>query len=250
MPSRKKSQGRARKAAKAEKQQQEAVAKEEAAALQRQQQRDEEEEKESRDLVTQRLMLSEEDFKQQRDEDQEEEEYLDSLILRLQSQQLDNYMRQQEEAEANQQDDDDNDDDSIDALIQRVAMENEEACNEEVECFHGYDPIPEGHVLEKFIVAFEREFHKSVSSGGDGFDDALKATKEKYPQVWSDSTQLEWLVSFYYARGTQNILDGKNEMARWVANLAYFFEQIVATVQLFHKSQATQWRKTPRAVLL
>eukprot|EP00984_Skeletonema_dohrnii_P003631 scaffold1230_cov97-Skeletonema_dohrnii-CCMP3373.AAC.7 len=82
-------------------------------------------------------------------------------------------------------------------------------------CTHGWNPAeyPDNHdcykLIEDVIKALRRP--KTVH---DTFHAAKDAAFEKYPDIWADPTQLEWIASAFVSIGVEVLVQGDNNDGR------------------------------------
>eukprot|EP00984_Skeletonema_dohrnii_P025434 scaffold14600_cov150-Skeletonema_dohrnii-CCMP3373.AAC.2 len=98
-------------------------------------------------------------------------------------------------------------------------------------CRHGFK-IFDSAVSLQFATAFREAFYESAKGGGAGILSCLKAaeyaTKDKFADVWNDSTKMEIAMSYFLFNGTRNILEGSNDVAKDCAVFARSIEQYIA----------------------
>ena len=111
-----------------------------------------------------------------------------------------------------------------------VAAKNDED-NKIQRCNHGFVPLPRVHVCSRFIQAFLREFSASRRNNDiQRFMDAHKATL-RYDGVWRDQGNLEYVISYFVAKGADAILEEKDDIiARQSAVHAIGFENFRDTM--------------------
>jgi hypothetical protein len=96
-------------------------------------------------------------------------------------------------------------------------------------CTHGSIPLPKGHFCKQFARQFEKHYHNSTSDRLiESLEQAYEATKEKFADVWGDSSKMELAYSSILAVGAQAILNGFTSDARLDATFANYFEQHMA----------------------
>eukprot|EP00986_Skeletonema_menzelii_P009043 scaffold4012_cov127-Skeletonema_menzelii.AAC.5 len=105
------------------------------------------------------------------------------------------------------------------------------------QCHHGYVPgeyhfIIEGF-SETFLSGFESLHGEDCPLEGfylEGFYAAYKATYDKYPELWTDSSKLKLVVSLFLCQGTEHVLRlrGNLRSARFFAFLACHLEDYMA----------------------
>ena len=81
------------------------------------------------------------------------------------------------------------------------------------ECTHGWDPseFPADHDCQKFIETAVKAFDPSEDNSGKVVNAAVRATKEKYPDVWRDSiASMEWLVAAFISIASEGIIRNKD----------------------------------------
>jgi len=110
-------------------------------------------------------------------------------------------------------------------------------CDTKETCAHGCPVFPEGNVIHAFLNVFSAGYN-GASHGEDRFVVAIQATKEAYPEVWTNSKKLELVVSILIVNGTDNILDENLKDARINVAYACFFEQWIYFLQNEAKTSA------------
>lgn len=120
-------------------------------------------------------------------------------------------------------------------------------CSQCLQCSHGYNYHRESSSSEEpihiqFVDAF-METYDNCYDGQDPFLAAYRATREKFPGMWNDYTQIEKLaIPFMLANAVDEVLRGDNENAHFLAHVIRFLEEWIA-VEL-RKTQATiNWVK-------
>ena len=132
-----------------------------------------------------------------------------------------------------------------DMLRQLVIDERRQLIDETTqrECEHGLIDLSAGEekIFLEFIDAYIASFFSySQEDVVEGFFAAHHATKDKYFDVYS--SKLDEVISIILNNGTQDILEGDNEIAQLYASLACYFEEWIAVN--VHKNQATfRWAK-------
>ena len=108
-------------------------------------------------------------------------------------------------------------------------------------CRHGFKIFDSG-VSQQFATEFREVFYESAKGGGAGILSCLKvaeyATKDKFADVWNDSTKMEIAMSYFLFNGTRNILEGSNDVASDCAVFARYIEQ--RTAVSLHQTQAVE----------
>ena len=115
-------------------------------------------------------------------------------------------------------------------------------------CIHNNNPPPSSDLLRgnrflyQFLHSFKGEFGEAIerrTSVETCLKDAYYATRDKFAEMWKDSTKLTLATSFLLSMGTEAILGGKYDNARDLATFARFFEQDIAVAlkrtQALHK---------------
>jgi hypothetical protein len=138
-----------------------------------------------------------------------------------------------------------NDDALLEEAIKLAAAEKEEmdaAAAEQEEqskkmaekqgdgCDHGYVKT-EDHRMIVDLANTLMSGYISVGADadmGDRLEAADKATREKYPEMSYDYSNLKQVVPYFIANGTQKVLEGKNNVARFFASLACYCEECIA----------------------
>jgi hypothetical protein len=134
-----------------------------------------------------------------------------------------------------------------DALLEeaiKLAAAEKEALDAEAanRCGHGYVRTEDYLIIEDFANTFlsghdSIRLHKmTLLSVAKRFTAASKASTQKYPKVWNDSSKLKQVISSFIAIGTQNVLEGDINGARSYASLARYFEEYIALY--LHKTKA------------
>ena len=93
------------------------------------------------------------------------------------------------------------------------------------QCRHGYFVTDEHVIVEDFANTFVAGY-SSVAAGaiiGDAFRTANKATEEKYPDWWFDSSKMKQVISSLLFQGTHYVLEGNMTDARHYASFACYF---------------------------
>eukprot|EP00984_Skeletonema_dohrnii_P011219 scaffold4462_cov119-Skeletonema_dohrnii-CCMP3373.AAC.2 len=127
-------------------------------------------------------------------------------------------------------------------------------------CWHGSIESIDVMCIE-FVIAFREAFYSSAKdkeSGGIDGDisdllvDAGNATLDEFAAVWNDSSKMEMAMSYFLYYGTQNILEGTNNLedilelsrddTRHCAIFARYFEQYIA-VKLDQTQAIMHWPK-------
>ena len=126
---------------------------------------------------------------------------------------------------------------SIDRQMQRLQIGGG-ACN------HGLIfPFHASSECAEFVTAFNAHFSASQGPISDCFQAAIFATRKSHPDVWTDISKMEWILSAFVASATQLLLSGNiaDVAAAGVhASFASFFEQWIALK--LHKNQyAIDW---------
>ena len=97
-------------------------------------------------------------------------------------------------------------------------------------CEHGLIQLSAGEekICLELINAYLHAFtlHDVPGRAGQAIFVADQATSEEYADVYS--SKLDTVLSMILASGTQSILDGRNDIARRYAMLAFYFEDILA----------------------
>ena len=100
------------------------------------------------------------------------------------------------------------------------------------QCRHGYFVTDEHVIVEDFTNTFVAGY-SSIAAGaiiGDAFRTATKATKEKYPEWWVDSSKMKQVISLLLFNGTQQVLDGDIKSAQCFASIACYLEEYTAFI--------------------
>ncbi len=122
---------------------------------------------------------------------------------------------------------------SLEAMIKRMGINSSEKCTH-----HSNTPTSTSQhakIIEDFIEAFAAAYNSAPEGHMVGaFIAAYEATSEEYSGVYS--SKLDVVISFLLCGGTQCILDGVNDTARFNAALACYFEQWIAVN--VHKTKA------------
>ena len=104
---------------------------------------------------------------------------------------------------------------------------------------HGLSLFPPGDYLDNFTEAFLEAFYDRSKEGvfANSCNAAFDITKERYPDVWNDSTKLKTVISFFSYNGMQSFLEeGISDQSRSWAVFAFFFENYIAVI--LKRSQA------------
>jgi hypothetical protein len=91
-------------------------------------------------------------------------------------------------------------------------------------CSHGYIPVEDGHICRKLIDAFLRAADDARKRGKNELEAVTKATMEDYAEVFQDADKLQWVITYFLRIGTNCILNGSNNDARWIASFSKYFE--------------------------
>lgn len=91
-------------------------------------------------------------------------------------------------------------------------------------CNHGFILVEDGHVCRKLIYACLRAADDALKSGENVLVAATKATMQDYAEVFQDPDKLELVISHFLMIGTNCILKGHNDGARWSASFAKYFQ--------------------------
>ena len=100
------------------------------------------------------------------------------------------------------------------------------------QCRHGYFVTDEHVIVEDFTNTFVAGY-SSIAAGaiiGDAFRTATKATKEKYPEWWVDSSKMKQVISLLLFQGTHDVLDGDFHGAKLFASIACYLEEYTAFI--------------------
>ncbi len=117
-------------------------------------------------------------------------------------------------------------------------------------CSHGLDDPSTSEAEGTYICTqFCEVFYKSFEEAFNGnatlssyLTTARDATIDEYADVWSDSTKLEWVISYFLFIGTDAILEGDDNDARGWSVIARYFEQYIA-VALKQSQPTICWPK-------
>jgi hypothetical protein len=128
---------------------------------------------------------------------------------------------------------------SLDTLMQQLQVDGSNNSDKaKNDCKHGCFPSPDSALIQNFIGDFTHEYDIAPSGKmGESLFMAETATKEKYAEVWEDSTKLNYAVTYLIFSGTEDILEGNIVHARGTAAFACFFQQFSAV--FLHNSQAS-----------
>ena len=137
---------------------------------------------------------------------------------------------EEEEEEEEEKEEATNQNGSLEALMQRLTINNLRESDVHVQCLHGLElEGNEVRLCVEFVAKFERGYVESFRAGECEIRSlmtaGLNATEGKFRSVLNDVVKLENVVSFVLASGVQHILDGSNDAARFGASLACYFEQ-------------------------
>ena len=82
-------------------------------------------------------------------------------------------------------------------------------------CTHGWNhnEYTDNHDCHKFIESVLELFRRTKSLSGT-FHAAKDATFEKYPNIWKDPTQLEWIASSLVSIGVEVLVQGDKDDGR------------------------------------
>jgi hypothetical protein len=130
---------------------------------------------------------------------------------------------------------DDEEQDALESQMQRLAIENLLINAGAVKkCHHGFEVESHGALCLEFVKTFQQGYITKTQQSGEKclvtcFLAGTVATKDKFAAVWDDATKMTNIVSHRVAHSTECILDGKENPARVIASIAYYFEQYIAT---------------------
>jgi len=115
-------------------------------------------------------------------------------------------------------------------------------------CDHGYVETEDHFIIVDFFKIYSSGFLSVRSGSGevnilDCFQADEKATGEKYPNVWYDSSKLKLVALLFLFKGTQEVLEGNINNARFDASIAFFFEEYNAVNLHDRKDQAMDFPK-------
>eukprot|EP00984_Skeletonema_dohrnii_P030657 scaffold22323_cov164-Skeletonema_dohrnii-CCMP3373.AAC.1 len=100
-------------------------------------------------------------------------------------------------------------------------------------CDHGYIPIEDGHICRKLIDACLRAADDARARCENALVAATKATMQDYAEVFQDPDRLQMVISHFLMIGTNCILEGSNDDARWSASFAKYFQFVRDEVSNF-----------------
>jgi hypothetical protein len=134
------------------------------------------------------------------------------------------------------------------SALEAAAAEQEKTSKRLVEkhsngdgCNHGFVTTDDLSIIDPCIIL---DFAKTFTSAfvgekllGESLRAAEKVTREKYPEVWNDSSKLNLVKSLFLFNGTQEVLKGDIYGARSYASLARYFEEHIAVY--LHKRKVT-----------
>jgi len=120
-------------------------------------------------------------------------------------------------------------------------------------CYHGYVDTDDRFIIEDFCKTFVAGFTSlgGVENGEDYFPNfraGTIATKEKYLEMWSDSSKLKLAVSLCFCNGTHHVLEGNIELARLLAAIACYFQEY-ASVQIDNQRPSVTGTTLPELFL-
>ena len=110
-------------------------------------------------------------------------------------------------------------------------------------CYHGFEKEKMNKISRDITANFVEAFQACFQRGSNGILNKLiaagNATIEEFVDVWTDSSKLKSVVSFFLSVGAQHILDDDYDRARDCAIFARYFEQYIEvelhqTQSLFH----------------
>ena len=111
-------------------------------------------------------------------------------------------------------------------------------------CYHGFEKMNKisRDITANFVEAFHACFQRGSNSVFNSLVTAENATMEEFAEVWTDSSKLKSVVSFFLSVGAQHILDDDYDHARDCATFARYFEQYIA-VKLDQTQAIMNWPK-------
>ena len=126
---------------------------------------------------------------------------------------------------------------SLEVQLQRLTIND----TSPTKCVHGRPQLSPGDmkIHVEFINAF-MDGCKSREDVGGAFTAATVATEEKYADMYS--SKMKTVISMLLFVGTQSVLEGRNDIARWYAMLASFFEELIA-VEVRKSKAIVSWTK-------
>ena len=93
-------------------------------------------------------------------------------------------------------------------------------------CNHGCVIVEDGHICRKLIHACLRAADEALKRGENALVAATKATMQDYAEVFQDPDKLQLIISHFLMIGTNFILNGDNDNARWSASFAKCFQYV------------------------
>jgi hypothetical protein len=92
---------------------------------------------------------------------------------------------------------------------------------------HGCVELPSDGTIDRFIRTFLHEFDINSRGGNvkECYEAARAVTQEKHHQVYSDSSKMELVVSFFLWNGTRMVLKGLNSEARVLASISSYLSR-------------------------
>ncbi len=125
-----------------------------------------------------------------------------------------------------------NQDGSIGAQMQRLTINHLLRESDAVQCRHGCKGERHDEILyRKVLVAFERAYEKSFSSGKQNITSCFNAgihAMRNFAEFLDDVARFRQLVSYIVAEAVRLILDGNDRDAGIIASFTCFFEQRIA----------------------
>lgn len=114
----------------------------------------------------------------------------------------------------------------------------------DVGCMHGCVELPSGGTIDRFVRTFLHEFNSTSLVGNvkECFKAARAVTQNKYPNVYSDPSKMDLVVSYFLWNGTQMILKGLTSAAGILASISSYFEQTI-DVKLHKTRTAINWKR-------
>lgn len=126
------------------------------------------------------------------------------------------------------------------AKAEEVAASQSQLGAKKLICNHGFRPelYPSMRICGEFVDAFIDAYRESIRADAKrdmitALNAARQATK-KYVSVLGDVSKLEWIMSYFVAKGTRQILgtqQGGVDMVHNFAMLANHFEQTIAVIK-------------------
>eukprot|EP00984_Skeletonema_dohrnii_P033957 scaffold32283_cov132-Skeletonema_dohrnii-CCMP3373.AAC.2 len=140
---------------------------------------------------------------------------------------------------------DDSESEALDEAIKLAAAEKEEAlesraAEEEksftmktsqvstMQCYHGFVPGEDHFIIDNFGKTFLSRVNSPITGNvGECINLAYQATRKIYPEVGNDYCKMKLVLSLYLFQGTQAVIEGYFDDARFFAAVAFYLEDYI-----------------------